>query len=374
MITFIWQQKDWPHLTWDTERLLVPLGECRLAQGKLLSRVTGLGVDLESQAQTEILVEETVKTAAIEGEQLDVRSVRSSVARRLGLPSAGMPIDRRIDDLVSVLLDATQNFENPLTEERLWGWQAALFPSGYSGMHKIKVGGWREAGEPMRVVSGPLGREKIHFEAPPSERVALEMESFLSWWDQSKGKVEGVIRAAVAHLWFVTIHPFEDGNGRIARALTDLALAQDDLKRLRYYSLSMQIMAERESYYEILERSQKGSCDITDWLVWFLGSFTRAIGRSGDILDGVFSKSEFWRAFAQEQLTDRQKKVVNRLLDEGPEGFQGGMTTQKYASIAHCSRGTAFRELDQLTDLGILQREGQGRAVKYRLAKVTLAM
>jgi len=365
MTQYIWQQKNWPRLTWDTERLLAPLGECRLVQGKLISKIAGLGFNLDNQAQAEILVEETIKTSAIEGEQLDVRSVRSSVARRLGLPSAGMPVDRRIDDLVSVLLDATQNFDKPLTTERLWGWQAALFPSGYSGMHKIKVGGWREGTEPMRVVSGPVGREKVHFEAPPAGRLDKEMSRFLSWWDESMGKVEGIIRAAVAHFWFVTIHPFEDGNGRIARALTDLALAQDDMQRVRYYSLSTQIMAERESYYDILERSQKGTCDITEWLAWFLGSFARATERSDDILNGVFSKSEFWRHHAQEKLTDRQKKVINRLLDEGPEGFEGGMTTQKYASMTHCSRATAFRELDHLTELGILQREGQGRAVRY---------
>lgn len=367
MIDYIWQQKNWPHLIWDTDRLLMPLGECRLLQGKLLSRVAGLGFNLGTQARAEILVEETIKTSAIEGEQLDVRSVRSSVARRLGLPAAGMPVDRRIDDLVSVLLDATQNFEQPLTFERLWGWHAALFPSGYSGMHKIKVGGWREGAEPMRVVSGPLGREKVHYEAPPSGRVAEEMDAFLAWWDESNGKVEGIVRAAVAHLWFVTIHPFEDGNGRVARALTDLALAQDDKQSVRYYSLSTQIMAERESYYGVLEKSQKGTCDITEWLAWFLGSFARAIERSENILDGVFSKSEFWRRHEQEKLTDRQKKAVNRLVDEGD--FEGGLTTQKYASMTHCSRATAFRELDQLTELGILRRDGQGRAVRYRLVE-----
>lgn len=367
MTRYIWEQKNWPRLTWSTERLLTPLGECRLLQGKLLSKVAGLGFNLEHQAQAEILVEETIKTSAIEGEQLDVRSVRSSVARRLGLPSAGMPVDRRIDDLVSVLLDATQNFDGPLTPERLGGWQAALFPSGYSGMHKIKVGGWRNGAEPMRVVSGPVGREKVHFEAPPADRLDREMGKFLSWWEESRGKVEGIIRAAVAHFWFVTIHPFEDGNGRIARALTDTALTQDDWQRIRYYSLSAQIMAEREGYYDILERSQKGTCDITEWLEWFLGCFARAIERTDEIMNGVFSTSEFWRVHAQLPLTERQKKVINRLLDEGPGGFQGGLTTQKYASMTHCSRATAFRELNQLNELGILRREGQGRAVRYEL-------
>jgi len=367
MQTYIWQLNSWPDLTWDADRLLAPLSECRLLQGKLLSKVGGLGMTLDHQAQAEILVEEAIKTSAIEGEQLDVRSVRSSVARRLGLPSAGLPVDRRIDDLVAVLLDATQNFDQPLTADRLWGWQAALFPSGYSGMHKIKVGGWRDSAEPMRVVSGPIGREKIHFEAPPADMLDAEMGRFLSGWNDSLGPVEGIVRAALMHLWFVTIHPFDDGNGRIARALTDMALAQYDKQRVRYYSLSTQIMAEREGYYDILEKTQKGSGDVSDWLVWFMGCFARAIEKSEDIMNGVFSKSEFWQQHAQENLTDRQMKVINRLLDAGIEGFVGGMTTQKYASMTHISRATAFRELDQLMELGILERIGQGRSVRYEL-------
>ncbi len=367
MQTYIWQLNSWPDLTWDADGLLAPLSECRLLQGKLLSKVGGLGMTLDHQAQAEILVEEAIKTSAIEGEQLDVRSVRSSVARRLGLPSAGLPVDRRIDDLVSVLLDATQNFDRPLTQDRLWGWQAALFPSGYSGMHKIKVGGWRDSEEPMRVVSGPIGREKIHFEAPPAEKLDGEMKRFFVWFDESLGSVEGIIRAALVHLWFVTVHPFDDGNGRIARALTDMALAQDDKQRVRYYSLSTQIMAEREEYYDILEKTQKGSGDVTDWLVWFMGCFARAIEKSEDIMNGVFSKSDFWQHHAQDQLSERQNKVINRLLDAGIEGFAGGMTTQKYASMTHTSRATAFRELDRLLELGILKRVGQGRAARYEL-------
>jgi Fic family protein len=367
MNTYIWQRKKWPALTWDSEALLAPLGECRLLQGKLFSKVAGIGFDLEHQAQAEILVEETMKTSAIEGERLDVRSVRSSVARRLGLPSAGMPFDRRVDDLVSVLVDATRNFDKSLTCERLWGWHAALFPTGYSGMHKIKVGGWRESDEPMRVVSGPIGREKIHFEAPPAYRLEQEMGRFLSWFDDSLGKVEGIVRAAIAHLWFVTIHPFDDGNGRIARAITDMALAQDDKQRVRYYSLSAQTMAERDEYYDVLEKTQKGACDVTEWLVWFLGCHARAITRSDDIMKGVFSKSEFWKTHSRSRLNERQKKVVNRLLDEGPGGFEGGLTTRKYASMTHCSRATAFRELDQLYEMGVVERVGQGRSVRYEL-------
>ena len=367
MSKYVWQKNEWPNLTWEPEALLTPLGECRLLQGKLLSKVASLGFHLEHQAQAEILIEETVKTSAIEGEQLDVQSVRSSVARKLGLPSAGLPFDRRVDDLVSVLIDATQNYDQPLSSERLWGWQAALFPTGYSGMHKIKVGGWRECQEPMRVLSGPLGREQVHFEAPPAERIEVEIKRFLAWWDHSKGKVEGVIRAAVAHLWFVTIHPFEDGNGRITRALTDMALAQDDKQRVRYYALSAQIMSEREDYYDILEQTQKGSCDVTEWVVWFLGCFGRAIQHSDGLQNGVFSKAEFWRTHAQDKLTERQKQVINRLLDAGPDRFEGGLTTQKFASMTHCSRVTAYRELDQLYEMGILRRLGQGRAVRYEL-------
>ena len=367
MIKYIWQHKSWSSLTWDTDALLMPLGESRLLQGKLLSKVAALGFDLEHQAQAEILVEEAVKTSAIEGEHLDVQSVRSSVARKLGLPAAGLPFVRRVDDLVSVLIDATQNYDKPLSSERLWGWHAALFPTGYSGMHKIKVGSWRDGEEPMRVLSGPIGREKVHFEAPPSGRLDAEMQRFLSWWDDSKGAVEGIIRAAIAHVWFVTIHPFDDGNGRIARALTDMAMAQDDKQRVRYYALSAQIMSEREEYYSILEKTQKGSSDVTGWLVWFLGCFARAIKHSDDMLNGVFSKAEFWRTHAQDKLTDRQKKVVNRLLDAGPDGIEGGMTTQKFASMTHCSRVTAYRELDRLHANGILERIGQGRAVRYEL-------
>jgi len=319
------------------------------------------------QAQAEILIEEIIKTSAIEGELLDARSVRSSVARRLGIPTAGLPVDRRIDDLVSILMDATLNCSAHLTAERLWGWQAALFPTGYSGLHKIQVGQWRTGDEPMRVVSGPIGREKVHYEAPPSSRLTTEMESFLNWWQIQHNDLEGIIRAAVTHFWFITIHPFDDGNGRIARALTDMALAQDDKQSIRTYSLSAQIMADREEYYDILEKCQKGASDITAWLLWFLGCFTRAIRRSEDILDGVFTRSEFWRLHEHLQLSDRQKKVINRLLEDGPGGFEGGLTTKKYASMTHTSKGTAFRELDQLFEWGVLERFGKGRSVHYQL-------
>lgn len=367
MTRYIWQDPDWPNFRWDANTLLEPLGACRLAQGQLLSRVASLGLQLASQSHAEILVEETVKTSAIEGETLDVRSVRSSVARRLGLPSAGLPVDRRVDDLVAVLLDATQNFAAPLTPERLCGWQAALFPSGYSGLHRIKVGGWRDSSEPMRVVSGAIGRERVHFEAPPADRLADEMQWFLEWFSAESTTMEGILRAAVTHLWFVTIHPFDDGNGRIARALTDMALAQDDRQPARYFSLSTLIMANRNGYYDILETTQKGNCDITDWLTWFLDCYARSIRRSEELLDGVFLRAEFWQRHAQVTFSDRQRKVVNRLLEAGSDGFEGGMTTRKYAALTGASRATAFRELDQMYEAGILLRTGQGRSVRYDL-------
>ena len=365
---YLWQHFNWTHFRWDADRLLILLSDCRLLQGKLLSTVASLGFPLESQA--EILAEETVKTAAIEGDQLDVRAVRSSVARRLGLPSVGMAADRSVDGLITILLDATRNHAASLTPERLCGWQAALFPTGYSGMHRIRVGGWR-GDSPMQVVSGPIGRETIHFEAPPFDRVPAEVAAFLEWWSSSRGTVEGLLRAAVAHFHFITIHPFEDGNGRLARALTDMALAQDDGQSMRYYSLSAQIMAERDDYYDILERCQKGDGDLTEWLLWFLGCFRRAVVRSETLLTTVLNKAAFWRRHSHVTITDRQKKVINRLLDAGKGGFEGGLTNRKYASMTSVSRATAFRELESLRDLGVITQEGSGRSIRYDLVWVT---
>jgi Fic family protein len=360
---YIWQRPDWTDFTWRSEDILNLLGNCRLVQGKLLGKVIDLGLTLDAQAHAEVLAEETIKTSAIEGERLDIRSVLSSVARKLGLPSAGLPVDRNVDGIVAVILDATMNHDEPLTIERLYGWHAGLFPTGYSGMHKIKVGSWRGE-EPMRVVSGAVGKEKVHFIAPPAERIPEEVSGFLSWWNSSRGSMEGLIRAALGHFWFVTIHPFEDGNGRIARALTDMALAQDDSQKYRYYSLSSQIMEERDSYYDVLEECQKGKSDITKWLVWFLECFSRAIERSETILSGVITKANFWRVHAQSSLNERQRKVINKLLDAGQDGFEGGLTTRKYASMAKVSKMTAFREINRLLELGIIrQNPGKGRSV-----------
>lgn len=367
MTQYLWERPEWTRFRWRNENILRSLGECRLLQGKLLGRATGLGLTLESQAQAEILTEETLMTAAIEGESLDIKAVRSSVAGKLGLPLAGLSVDRRIDGLVSVLLDAIKRHDVPLTEERLCGWHASLFPAGYSGLHKIRVGQWRGT-RSMRVVSGPIGREIVHFEAPSADRIPAEIGRFLEWWNESRGNLEGLLRAAIAHFRFVTIHPFEDGNGRIARALTDMALSQDDRQPIRYYSLSSQIMAERDAYYRALERCQKGNGDITEWLVWFLGCFCRAVQRSEDLLKIVLDKAAFWKAHAQDPLSERQRKMINRLLDAGKGGFEGGLTTRKYVSLVDVSRATAFREMEQLLALRILkQNPGKGRSASYDL-------
>ena len=294
--------------------------------------------------------------------------MRSSVARRLGIPDAGLNTqDRYTDGLVDVLLDATANYEQPLTKERLHGWQAALFPTGFSGLHRIIVGDYR--GEsPMQVISGPIGRERIHYEAPPSRHVKKEVRQLLDWWHQKRGKIDCILRAAIAGFWFVSIHPYEDGNGRLARAITDMALAQDEKLAVRYYSFSAQIMEDRQEYYEVLEKCQKGGLDITDWLVWFLGCFERAIAKSDSLIGKVLQKARFWEINGQKQMTVRQRKVINRLLDAGAGGFTGGLTTRKYSGMTKASRATSYREITDLVSKDILvQNPGKGRSVSYDL-------
>ncbi|NQT22526.1 MAG: Fic family protein [Candidatus Omnitrophica bacterium] len=365
---YIWQRKGWPHFKWQTERLLNSLSQARLLQGKLLSKIRSLGLDISQESRSDILVEETVKTAAIEGVRLDEEAVRSSVARKLGLPTAGLrPPDRNAEGLIDVLLNATTNYKKPLTTRRLKSWQAALFPTGYSGLTKIRTGEWRGK-ERMRVVSGRMGREKVHFEAPPDNKVAYEMKKFIAWWDKEAKGLDGLLRAAIAHFYFVTIHPFEDGNGRIARALTDMALAQDEKMPKRYYSLSSRIMAERKAYYDILEKVQKGTLDITDWLVWFLNCYTRAINDSKVAISKSLQKAAFWQKNAQTILNKNQQKVINRLLDAGLGGFVGGLTTRKYVSIAKVSRATAYRDITDLVNKKILvQHKTKGRSVYYEV-------
>lgn len=368
---YIWQKPSWPKFRWDDAALMKALGRCHFQQGELLAQMRGLGFEVRQQARAEVLIEEALKTSEIEGEQLDPHAVRSSVARRLGLPTAGMPAirDQHADGVVDILLDATLNFEKELTTERLFGWHAALFPTGYSGLHKIQIASWRDdCNGPMRIVSGPIGRERTHYEALPADQLDHEMNHYLCWWEESRQNMDGLLRAAVSHLWFVAIHPFEDGNGRIARTLTEMALAQDEALATRYYSLSSQIMADRKDYYSVLERTNKGDGDLTKWILWFLECMSRAFLRSNELLSNVMQKSCFWQRHVQTVLSERQRKVINRLLEAGPEGFEGGMTNRKYASMAHVSRATAQRELAALVEKGILRTNpGGGRSVSYSL-------
>ncbi|MBL7197367.1 MAG: Fic family protein [Candidatus Omnitrophica bacterium] len=367
-MTYIWEQKGWPHFKWQDDKLISSLSRVRFLQGELLSKIRSLGLDQDKESRSEILIEEAVKTAAIEGVRLDKKAVRSSVARRLGLPTAGLkPPDRNAEGLVDVLLDATLNYKKPLTAKRLKSWQAALFPTGYSGLSKIRVGKWRGK-MPMRIVSGPIGRERIHFEAPPSDRVDSEMKRFMEWWQRGSKDVDGLLRAGIAHFYFVTIHPFEDGNGRIARALTDMALAQDENLSRRYYSLSARIMAERKAYYNILEQSSKGALDITKWLLWFLKCYEGAIEDSEKSIKKALQKAAFWQKHAQTILNKNQQKVINRLLEAGPGGFEGGLSTRKYVAMAKASRATAYRDIADLVKKKILARsKAKGRSVSYEL-------
>ena len=367
MPQYIWQRPKWPSFSWDAERLLRPLADCRRRQGALLAKLANIGMEDSIRTQAESLEEDVLQTAAIEGEILDRERVRSSVAMHLGLNQGGLrPADRATDGLVMVLLDATRNHEEPLTAERLWGWQAALFPSGFSGLSRIVTGVWRD--KPMEVVSGPLERHHVHFNAPPPEALKAEMAVFLSWWAKSRATMDGILRAGLAHLHFVTIHPFEDGNGRLARTLTDMALAQDENLPARYYSLSAQIMRERTSYYDVLERTQKGEGDATEWLLWVLARVDQAMAVAEKTIAKVLLKAEFWRRHSATPLDEKQRKVINRLLDTGPGGFEGGLTNRKYRGMTKTSRATAYRDLADLVTKGILRPgESKGRGAAYDL-------
>lgn len=367
---YIWERADWPVLRWNSEQLLAPLALCRKRQGAFLTEVAALGFEtLEAMdAQAEVLIEEVVQTAAIEGETLDRESVRSSVAARLGLPSAGLrPAAPRSDGLVQVLLDATLHHNSALTVQRLKSWHAALFPTGYSGIYRISPGQWRKG--PVQVISGPITKETVHYEGPPASALSREMKAFLVWWKMSRGDMDGILRAGLAHFRFVTLHPFEDGNGRLARTLTDMALAQDEALQARFYSLSAQIMQERESYYGVLERTQKGDGDITEWLLWFLGCMDRAMTRSEGLLGRVLGKAAFWRRHTAVQLSERQRKVLNKLLDAGPGGFEGGLTNRKYVGMTKAAPATAQRDLADLVSKGLLRPgPGGGRSASYEIA------
>jgi Fic family protein len=365
MVKYIWQKSGWPNFTWQSDRLLNLIGEARRYQGHLIGQGDFLG--LESEA--DMFVEEAFTTSAIEGESLDRDSIRSSVAQRLGLPTAGLPdIRNRSDGLVEVLIDATRNNQDSLTKERLFGWHAALFPTGFSGTKRILVGAWRQSTTPMQVVSGPMGRERVHYEAPPSSQLDKEMEAFLHWFNHPPENLDGLIRAAIAHLWFVTLHPFEDGNGRLSRVITDKALSQDEKSPRRLYSLSSQIIRKRNEYYNILESTQKGSFDITEWLSWFLKIFMASIDSSRGLIDKAMFISRFYQCHMDKNLNPRQQKVIKKLLEYYPTGFEGGLTNRKYVKITKTSQETAKRDLKDLVDKGlILKNEGEGRSVSYRL-------
>jgi Fic family protein len=365
---YVHELPDWPKFRWDHKVLADPLAAVRHRQGRLIGRMEGLGFDLRSEATLQTMTEEVMKSSEIEGEILDRDQVRSSIARRLGMDISGLvPSDRDVEGVVEMMLDATQNYGRGLTDDRLFGWHAALFPTGRSGMHRITVGSWRDDSTgPMQVISGPLGRERVHYEAPKAARVSSDMKQFLDWFNAENG-IDPVFKAGVAHLWFVTIHPFDDGNGRIARAITDMQLARSEASSQRFYSMSAQIRLERKAYYDVLESTQKGDLDITEWLTWFLACLSRAFDGAEDILAGVLKKARFWDRHAGDPLNERQRDMLNRLLD----GFEGKLTSSKWAKIEKCSPDTALRDITDLLQCGILMKdESGGRSTSYSLVEV----
>lgn len=365
MLRYIWERARWPAMRFDAGRLAVPLAAVRHAQGRLLGRMESLGFKLRDEAWLQTLTQDVLKTSEIEGEHLDTEQVRSSIARRLGMDIGALaPVDRHVEGIVEVLLDATRNCARPLTAKRLHAWHGALFPTGRSGMAKIRVARWRDDGQgPMQVISGPVGREQVHFRAPPAARLGEEISRFLTWFEDLDPELDGVIKAGLAHLWLVTIHPYDDGNGRIARAVGDMALARSEQTVRRFYSLSSRIQLERGDYYDILEQTQKGDLDVTEWLLWFLACLQRAIDMADETLSSVIRKARFWDRFAEARLNPRQVKVLNRLLD----GFEGKLTTSKWAKLAKCSQDTAHRDILALIDLGALTAAGAGRSTHYIL-------
>ena len=365
---YIWQNAAWPQLVWQDAAIATPLAAVRHDQGRLIGRMEALGFRLREEAILQTLTMDVVKTSEIEGEVLDVTQVRSSIARRLGIDIVALtPKDRDVEGIVEVMLDATTNYDQPLTADRLFGWHSALFPTGRSGMARIRVGEWRDdSAGTMQVISGPIGRERVHYIAPPAPQIAADMRRFLDWFN-APTTTDPVIRAALAHLWFVTIHPFDDGNGRIARAIADLALARSEGSPQRFYSMSAQIRAERSAYYNQLEQTQKGGVDVTDWLIWFLACLQRAIHGAQDVLAAVLDKARFWERACTLALNARQNKVLNRLMD----GFEGKMTSSKWATIAKCSQDTANRDIALLIDAGLLRKgDGGGRSTHYEIVRV----
>jgi Fic family protein len=363
---YIHQLDDWPRFTWSRERVGDMLATVRHRQGRLIGHMEALGFRFRQEAVLETLTADVLKSSEIEGEKLDTEQVRSSIARRLGIDIGALkPADRIVEGVVEIMLDATQHYDCPLTAERLFDWQASLFPTGRSGMNRINVGAWRDdSGGPMQVVSGPLGKEHVHFEAPEATRVDNEMQTFLDWFNGDVA-IDPVLKAGLAHLWFVTIHPFDDGNGRIARAIADMALARSEGSPQRFYSMSAQIREERGAYYRILEQTQKGTMDITPWMEWFLDCLGRAVDSAQTTLGAVLAKARFWERMGDVALNDRQRLVLNRLFD----GLEGKLTTSKYGKVAKCSQDTALRDIAFLIESGILARSPEGgRSTSYRLS------
>ena len=364
MKAFIHQNKNWPNFTWDSNAFLNLLSEARNLQGRLLGKMETLGFDLRNEASLDTLTLDVIKSSEIEGEYLNMDQIRSSIAQKLGIEIVGaVDFDRNVDGIVEMLLDATQNCVKPLTANRLFDWYAALFPTGRSGMFKITVANWRkDTTGPMQVVSGAMGKEKAHFQAPDSDLLENEMNQFLDWFNNHE--MDLVVKASIAHLWFVTVHPFEDGNGRIARAISDMLLAQSDKSTQRFYSMSAQIRIERNQYYDILEKTQKGDLDITDWIVWFLNCLINALKSTDLVLKRVLFKADFWKKNMGIEMNKRQIKLLNKLLD----GFDGKLTSSKWAKIAKCSKDSAVRDINDLIHKGILQKEPSGgRSTNYEL-------
>lgn len=357
----IHQLKSWPDFNWNAETLYSKLGEVRHRQGKILGQMQALGFRLQEETILQTLTLDVVKSSEIEGKLLNTEQVRSSIAKRLGINVAGsVVVERDVEGVVEMMLDATQNYDQPLTDDRLFGWHAALFPTGRSGMHKIKVGAWRDG--PMHVVSGAMGRERVHFEAPEAEKMSKEMSAFLYWINEIHD-LDPVIKAAIAHLWFVTIHPFDDGNGRIARAIADMLLARADQSKHRFYSMSAQILKERNSYYDILESTQNGDLDISQWLEWFLDCLCRSMENTEATVDKIITRSHFWESYRNIEFNSRQLKMLQILLDD----FFGKLNVSKWAKITKTSSDTALRDIKNLVEKGILEQEGAGRSTSYRI-------
>ncbi len=362
---YIHELPDWPRFQWDRERLAVPLAAVRHRQGRLIGHMEALGFGLRQEAVLKALTADVLTSSAIEGEKLDAEQVRSSLARRLGIDIGALkPAGRDVEGIVEMMLDATGHYDQPLNAERLFSWHASLFPTGRSGMNRIRVGAWREVSTgPMEVVSGPVGKEHVHYEAPPAAHLDREMRAFLKDFNAG-ADIDPVLKAGLAHLWFVTIHPFDDGNGRVARAIADMALARSEASSQRFYSMSAQIRQERAAYYDILERTQKGTLDVTPWMEWFLACLDRAIEGAQTILGSVLAKARFWQSLQGVALSERQTLILNRLLD----GFEGKLTTTKYAKLAKCSQDTALRDIALLVERGILARNPEGgRSTSYSL-------